>query len=344
MSNSRIRAVVVSDTAGELVAPLEHDADIAVIGQAASAAAAVPLIAEARPDIVIIDLNLRDGSGQQAIEQIMHRDPTPILALSTQLDAHRSPTAVEALVAGALEAMPQPRHWNGEQAAELRESVRRLSKAWVIRHLRGGHDGGAVARPTTPRAVQRPVVAIAASTGGPSALAILLADLGALAAPVLIVQHLHPDFVDGLREWMSRVSALPVEIARHGQVAEPGRVYLAPGNVHLRLGPNQRLELDPEPRTSPHRPSADILFSSVAEHAGAAGVGVVLTGMGDDGARGLLELRRRGGQAIAQDEGSSAVFGMPRAAQRIGAVSELLALDQVAASVRRAVRTLARSG
>jgi two-component system chemotaxis response regulator CheB len=344
MSSSRIRAVLVSDTAGDLLAALEHDADIAVVGQAESAAAALALVANAHPHIVIIDLNLRDGSSQEAIEQIMHHQPTPILVLSTQLETRRSPSAVEALVAGALDAMPRPRHWTLEQAAQLRESVRRLSKTWVIRHLRGGHDGSATAPATNAALGQPPVVAIAASTGGPSALAVVLADLGALTAPVLVVQHLHADFVAGLLEWMSRVSALPVQIARHRQLAEPGCVYLAPGNMHLRLGPNQRLELDPEPRTSPHRPSADVLFSSIAEQAGPAGVGVILTGMGDDGARGLLELRRRGGQAIAQDESSCAVFGMPRAAQRIGAVTDLSALDQVAVSVRRAVRTLARSG
>jgi two-component system chemotaxis response regulator CheB len=339
---TRIRAGVVSDAAASLLAPLEHDADITVIGQATSAAAAVALVASAHPDILIVDLTLADGSSQRTIEQIMHDHPTPILVLSNRIDDRRSPSAVEALVAGALDALPCPQHWTAEQSAELRETVRRLSKTWVIRHLRGGPSDGTSALRTKRPGEQRPVVAVAASTGGPSALATLLADLAALDAPVLIVQHLHADFVDGLQEWMSRVSALPVEVARHHQLAQPGRVYLAPGNLHLRLGSNQRLELNPEP-ISTHRPSADVLFSSVAAHAGPAAVGVILTGMGDDGARGLLELRRGGGQTIGQDEASCAVFGMPRAAQRLGAVAEVLALDQVAPAVRRAVRTLAKA-
>jgi two-component system chemotaxis response regulator CheB len=321
---TRIRAGVVSDAAASLLAPLEHDADITVIGQATSAAAAVALVASAHPDILIVDLTLADGSSQRTIEQIMHDHPTPILVLSNRIDDRRSPSAVEALVAGALDALPCPQHWTAEQSAELRETVRRLSKTWVIRHLRGGPSDGTSALRTKRPGEQRPVVAVAASTGGPSALATLLADLAALDAPVLIVQHLHADFVDGLQEWMSRVSALPVEVARHHQLAQPGRVYLAPGNLHLRLGSNQRLELNPEP-ISTHRPS------------------VILTGMGDDGARGLLELRRGGGQTIGQDEASCAVFGMPRAAQRLGAVAEVLALDQVAPAVRRAVRTLAKA-
>jgi two-component system chemotaxis response regulator CheB len=181
------------------------------------------------------------------------------------------------------------------------------------------------------------VVAMAASTGGPSALATLLAGLAGLPAPVLVVQHLHPEFTGGLLGWMSRVSALPVEMAEHGQVARPSRVYLAPGGVHLRLGASLRLELDAQPVTT-HRPSADVLFASVAEHAGAAAVGVLLTGMGEDGARGLLAIHDRGGHTLGQDEESCAVFGMPRAAQRLGAVTDLRPLSQLAAAVRYAVR------
>ena len=180
------------------------------------------------------------------------------------------------------------------------------------------------------------MVAIAASTGGPTALATLLSGLGGLMAPVLVVQHLHPDFTGGLLVWMSRASALPVEMAEQGHVPEPGHVYLAPGDLHLRLGPGFRLDLNPAP-PSIHRPSADQLFRSVAEQAGAAGVGVLLTGMGEDGARGLLEMQQTGGRTLGQDKASCAVFGMPRAAQLMGAVKDLLPLDQLADAVRRAV-------
>ena len=164
-----------------------------------------------------------------------------------------------------------------------------------------------------------------------------------LLAPVLVVQHLHPEFTDGLVDWMTRASVLPVKTAEHGEIAVPGQVYLAPGEVHLRLGAGGRLELAATPATV-HRPSADQLFESVAEWAGRAGVGVLLTGMGEDGARGLLELHRQGGRTFAQDEASSAVFGMPRAAQRLGAVAsaDVLRLDQLAAAVCRAVPAAVR--
>ena len=179
------------------------------------------------------------------------------------------------------------------------------------------------------------VVAIAASTGGPPALAEVLSGLGGLHAPVLVVQHLHAEFVEGLVSWMERVSGLPVRLGDHGAALESGTVYIARGDMHLRLGPERKLVLGREPDTI-HRPSADELFHSLAEHAGPAGIGVVLTGMGDDGAAGLLALRQAGGTTLAQDEASCAVFGMPRAAQRVGAVAEMLPLQRIARAIARA--------
>jgi two-component system chemotaxis response regulator CheB len=161
-----------------------------------------------------------------------------------------------------------------------------------------------------------------------------------VSAPVLVVQHLHPDFASGLSSWMSRVSVLPVETAQHGQTAKPGRVYLAPSGLHLRLAAQLRLELDPTPEVI-HRPSADVLFRSLAEHAGASAIGVLLTGMGEDGARGLLQIHRNGGRTVAQDEATCAVFGMPRAAHRLGAVSTLTPLQDIASAIRRAASELA---
>jgi two-component system chemotaxis response regulator CheB len=187
--------------------------------------------------------------------------------------------------------------------------------------------------------VTSPVVALAASTGGPGALAEVLAGLGDVAAPVLVVQHIHPDFISGLVSWMARVSALPVHMARHGEATLAGHVYIGPGEVHLRLDRHGHIALDPAPPTR-HRPSADELFGSVAEHAGVNGVGAVLTGMGCDGARGLLALRGRGGRTFAQDEASCAVYGMPRAAYELGAVSDVVSLGDIAARIVLAVREM----
>ncbi|WP_427132084.1 CheB methylesterase domain-containing protein [Pseudarthrobacter sp. S9] len=288
------------------------------------------------PDAIILGLSTNGGSGQYFIEQVMAHTPTPILVLSTRIADRHSPSAVAALVAGALDALPAPDSWSAELESQLRHTVRQISKVRAIRHPRGGLARISTADPTKPGSGRQAVVALAASTGGPKALATVLAGLGGLNAPVLIVQHLNPDFTGGLLDWMARASALPVEIATHDGVAQPGRVYLAPGGSHLRLAPNRRLELGSTPVTT-HRPSADELFRSVAEHTGSAGVGVIMTGMGDDGARGLLEIHRQRGQTLGQDQASCAVFGMPQAAQRLGALTTLLPPEQLATAILRAV-------
>lgn len=335
----QIRALVVDNVVGmsqrrQLVEALQVDGDISVIATSTMAAQAVECVGEARPDVIILDLHLRDGESQRAIEQIMARSPTPILVMSAAEEGSSVPV-VRALVAGALEALPRPDRWTAALSAELRQSVRQVTSVQVIRHPRGGH--AKEHRSTATASARHPVVAIAASTGGPSALAVLLSGLAGLQGPVLVVQHLHADFTHGLVEWMSRVSALPVETAVHDVAARAGRVFFAPGGAHLHYTAAGRLELATSPVTV-HRPSADELFSSVAEHAGPAGIGVLLTGMGDDGALGLLSIRQRGGHTFAQDQATSAVFGMPNAAARLGAVTDLVALDKLAAAIQRAVR------
>jgi two-component system, chemotaxis family, protein-glutamate methylesterase/glutaminase len=339
----RIRAVVIEDASEQrnrLVALLEEERDIEVVACPATTPEAIEVVAGTQPDVVVLDLHVRDGLSQHAIEQIMAYVPTPILVLSDRISDRRSPSAVEALVAGALEALPRPDRWTPQLGAELRRTVRQVSQVQVIRHPRGSRRVREP-RDSERRAQHRPVVAVAASTGGPSALATLLAGLAGLDAPVLVVQHLHPDFTSGLVEWMSRVSALPVETATHRLLARAGRVYLAPGDRHLKYAGNGSLELAESPVTT-HRPSADELFTSVAHSVGPSAIGVLLTGMGDDGARGLLAIHQRGGRTFAQDEASSTVFGMPKAAARIGAVGEMVPIDKMADAVQRAVREVGR--
>jgi two-component system chemotaxis response regulator CheB len=334
------RVVVVEDSSTQrahLVHTLEAEGDIHVIGQALGAAEAIQMVQALRPDVVTLDLQIPDGGGQHAIEQIMAFTPTPILVLSATVTSSASRAAVEALLAGAMEALPKPRAWNAAAEQAVRDRVRALQRVTVIRHPRGGRLPRR--RPATaapgPRA-GRAVVAIGASAGGPAALAVVLSGLAQLPASVLVVQHLHADFISGLVSWMERASALPVEMARHGARLQPGVVYIAPGGTHLKVGAGQQIELDARPH-SVHRPSVDVLFSSVAQNTAGPKVGVLLTGMGHDGAAGLLELRQRDGVTIAQNEATSAVFGMPQAAQRLGAAGRVLALEDIAAAIARAV-------
>lgn len=180
------------------------------------------------------------------------------------------------------------------------------------------------------------IVAMAASSGGPKALATVLENLGGLDAGILVVQHLRSQFMDGFVEWMTRVSALRVHVARNGAPIRGGTVYLGPANLHLRLGAGTRIRLDTKPDVT-HCPSADELFRSMANTAPGRSIGVLLTGMGEDGAKGLLELRERGGMTIVQDQASSAVYGMPKAAARLDAADLILPLDQIAPAIMRAV-------
>ena len=332
-----------------LVELLESGGDITVVGEAGTATEAIEVVGRLHPDVVTLDLHIPGGGGLHALEQIMAFNPTPVVVLSSTVEDDRSAPAIAALVAGALIAMPKPVRWTPELEKELRANVQVARSVPVIRHMRGRlrprtADATSTSAPADPgpgsrRSAKPPVVAIAASTGGPPALATVLSNLAGLQSPVLIVQHLHPDFVAGLVEWMKRVSSLPVLLAEHGQPARNGHVHVAPGGLHLRLGAGSRLELTERP-ASIHRPSADQLFSSVAETAGALAIGVILTGMGDDGAAGLASMHAAGAHTIAQDASTSAVYGMPRAAFRLGAVDRVLALPEIAAAILVAAQRL----
>ena len=302
------------------------------MGTAVGSAAAVTLIGQTRPDVVTVDLHLSNGGGQHTIEQIMGHKPTPILGLWSKSTEITAATVTEALAGGALRIATKPAGAATHQANDLRRQVRELRGAMVVRHPRGRLP--APATPAMPRA--RPVkgparrlVAIAASTGGPAALAQVIGGLAGIRAPVLVVQHIHADFVDGLAAWMQRIATIPVHVAASGMRLAPGAVYISPGDVHLKVDKALRAVLDPLPETR-HRPSADELFFSVAASVGAGATGVLLTGMGDDGAKGLLAIRQAGGLTIAQDRATSAVFGMPKAAEALGAVSQIVPVDEIA--------------
>jgi two-component system chemotaxis response regulator CheB len=339
-----VRVLVVEDSAvqrAHLVRVLEAEGDIEVVGHVADAGEAKAAVERHRPDVVTVDLQLPGGGGRHAIEQIMAFAPVPILVFSATMAGSESTVAVDALVAGALDALPKPTRWTAAAEADLRKRVRALRGATVLRHPRGKRT--APVAPGTGNGGTRstvPAVVLAASTGGPPALAQVLSGLGGLRAAVLVVQHLHPDFIDGFVTWMARVSPLPVQLAAHGMPLQRGGVYIAPGGTHLKVDVEGRAVLDPRPK-SLHRPSADELFQSVAAVLKRRAVGVLLTGMGDDGAKGLLAMRTAGAVTIAQDERSSAVYGMPRAAVSLGAASKVLPLDAIADEVVASMRKVA---
>ena len=306
-----------------------------MVGVARTVDEALAAVGREAPDVVTMDLEIPGGGGVEAIRRIMRDTPTPVVVLSRLIADAGAPEAIEGLAAGAIDALPKPDTWTPEEVARLQRSVRLAGGVVVVRRR-----GPRAPRPRPGSGVHATAVGLAASTGGPAALATVFETLGRVAAPVLVVQHIEPRFVESLAQWLARVSPMPVSVARDGERAEPGHVYVGPGGRHLCLDGNDRIVLPEQPATL-HRPSADVLFESLARSAGRRTVAALLTGMGKDGAQGLLRIREAGGTTIVQDEASSVVFGMPQAAVRLGAAQRVLPLDAIGEAVRRAAAGVA---
>jgi len=332
-----IRILVCEDSrtyAAALRRTLEYDGDITVTAVCTSAEEAIATLRRLEPDLVTMDIELPGMSGLEAVEQIMGSRPTPILVLSSHVGP-QTRAAAAALAAGALEALAkddldlgQP---GGAAAAAFRRRVKLLSRARVIRHPRSRLRQR---RPPPTRGALREAAAIGivASTGGPQVLGTVLAGLPAtFPVPVLVVQHIAAGFIDGLVHWLDGAIPLPVRLAEDGARLEPG-IWVAPEGAHLKLARSGLLVLDRVGDSGLHRPSGDVLLASLAEAVGAAAVAVVLTGMGRDGAAGAVKVLEAGGLAIAQDENTSAVFGMPKAASELG-VDLVLAPPEIATTL-----------
>jgi two-component system chemotaxis response regulator CheB len=338
-----LRVLVVTGQAGvwrsALVKAIESDPGATVVDHCFPDEA-VHSVSRAHPDIVSLDMTGLDQNGQAAtlVRDMLAQGPVPILLLVPA--SQRRDASMAALVAGAVEVMTAPPRWDLTSGSELCRRLHALSHLSLRRKERLRARGRSSSRPGDPDA-QRGVtsefgvVGLAASTGGPPALARVLSGLAGLTRPVVVVQHLQSGFVDGFLGWMRRESALPVELATDGAQLKPGLALVIPPGLHGTIRRGHRLTLSDEPVTL-HRPSADVLFHSIAEICGSSGIGVILTGMGDDGASGLLALRRGGGITIAQDEATSAVYGMPKAAFDCGAATRVLPLSDIAGEVLRA--------
>jgi two-component system, chemotaxis family, protein-glutamate methylesterase/glutaminase len=345
-----VRVLVVDDSevARRLLASLlGRDPGLEVVGEAASGEEAIRLAQRLRPDVITMDVQMPGMDGLEATRRIMGQDPAPIVVVSGGHDPTDLAQSVRALDAGALAALRKPRGpadpGFAADAAELVRTVRLMAEVKVFRRRglaapggAGGPSGAAAngARPApAPRAAAE-LVAVGASTGGPAALATILRGLGPdVPVPILVVQHISPGFDAALATWLDETTPLPVRLAADGQPLAPGEVLVAPAGTHLGLSGAARVALRPGPPLAGHRPSATELFASVARVLGPRGVGVILTGMGSDGAAGLLELRRAGGRTLAQDEASCVVPGMPAAAAAAGAVDEVVPLDRLAARI-----------
>jgi two-component system chemotaxis response regulator CheB len=335
---------------------LENSPEFTVIGEARNGREAVAMVERLRPAAVLMDLDLPIMNGIEAIERIMATRPTPIVVYSAFVDGENSTNAIDALAAGAVDVVAKPEWGEGGQldayADELRRRMRVASRVRVITHPRGrlrttspalAKVPSAVLRADVPAAPARPatadirrpgtvqLLAIGASTGGPQALATVLGALPADFAPaVLVVQHMADGFIPGLVSWLDQLCALPVVMGATGRRLSPGTVTVAPSGLNLLVRDHLRVVCEPAPERQFHVPGVDASFHSIAESLGAEAMGVLLTGMGRDGALGLKEMRDRGAITIGQDEATSAVYGMPAAAYAAGAVEHQLPLPEIA--------------
>jgi len=315
---------------------LEEDPDILVIGEAAGGSAAVGACANLRPQVVTMDLIMPFGGGVQAIREIMHEIPTPIVVVSALAEDDSNQTVFEALAAGALMVVRRPpsrRHPDYEERRrDLLDAVKAVAGIALVGRWTTAMPQPQLAPPARPHSLSK-LVGIGASTGGPAALREIIQQLAADFAPsIAIVQHMTPGFTAGFAEWLASGSRVPVRLAESGMSVPWKGVVVAPDHAHLAIR-HGVISLEPTPARNGHRPSVDELFESMADWNSARCIGVLMTGMGEDGAQGLARLRRAGGRTIIQTEETSVVFGMPGAALRAGAAERALSPAGIAVAL-----------
>lgn len=356
---TKLRVLVVEDSLTvrkRLCEILSADPEIEVIAEAADGKHAIELCLSLKPDVVSLDMMLPVMTGLSATEYIMAHAPTPILIVSASINRAELFKTYDALAAGAVDVLEKLRDGVDDDAwsQQYRNALKLVAKIKVITHPRARlhafprHGSDAMASiPAVLRAQGADhsaieIVAIGASTGGPGAILDVLNALPELPVPLLFVLHIDEPFGKAFANWLATQTRFPVSFAQDGELLEGlrGRVVMAPPAHHL-VVQKRRLRLHDGPMRHSCRPSIDVLFESLAEECGESVVATLLTGMGRDGANGLLEIRKKGGITFAQDEATSVVYGMPREAAALGAAIKILPLHQIGQTI---AETLARGG
>ena len=333
-----VRVLIVDDSAviRQLLSMLlAEDPEIEVVGTASDPFIARERIKALNPDVVTLDVEMPNMDGVTFLRKIMTLRPMPVVMISTLTQAGAEIT-LEALEIGAVDFIAKP-------TVDIANALTRLAAELQAKVKSAAHARVGVRRVPVPmRKRERPVgrsekiIAVGASTGGVEALKLLLMDMPAECPPILITQHMPPRFTTAFAERLNRECPMTVSEAKHDDVVEPNHAYIAPGSHHMELirsGSHYKLRLDDGPTVSGHRPSVDFLFRSVARIAGKTAIGVILTGMGKDGSNGLLDMRNAGAITLGQDEASSLIYGMPRAAFENGAVMKQFALSHMADAI-----------
>lgn len=345
----KIKVLVAEDSGVArmlLVQLLQSDTRIEVIGTVRDGEAALQFVRRVKPDVILMDIHMPRMDGFEATRLIMEIDPLPIVVCSAISNVRDTAIAFRALEAGAIACIEKPLAQGDPhfavKVAHLLETVKLMSEVKVVRR-RARPDARApeaapvlaAGKPTAQSAGVVPrLVGIGASTGGPPVLQTILGGLPrSFPMPVLVVQHISPGFLAGMVDWLAETTGMQVRIASYGAVPLPGHVYLAPDDFHMGVGAGGRIVLSREPPENHVRPAVSFLFRTLAEHYGPEAVGVLLTGMGRDGAQELKAMNDRGAATIAQDHGSSVVHGMPGAAIALNAASQILPAERIAAAL-----------
>ncbi len=340
---TRVLIAEDSPVARELLVSILHNAPgLQVVGTARNGAEAVRLARRLKPDIITMDVHMPEMDGFEAARQIMADTPCPIVIISNSLDKCQQDLTFNALKSGALSVQNKPTIYDSpETHRALVSQIKLMSEVKVVRRWQAKvsavkPDNGTTAPPKLVKNGKSKIqlAVIASSTGGPGVLATILSQLPAdFPVPVLIVQHITSGFGQGLAAWLNQLTPLQVKMARNADEPLPGQVLLAPDDYHMQVNSMGLIALNKSSPIHGLRPAADILFHSVARVYGATAVGVILTGMGSDGAEGLKAIREAGAHTIAQSQESCVVFGMPAVAISLGAAEQVLPANQIAAAL-----------
>ncbi len=329
-----IRVLIADDNppARDLLARIFIDAPgMMLVGTATNGLQAVQMVAKHNPTVLVLDARIPHMDVLETIGDIMNKHPIPIVVVDATASAE-SNVAEEAVKLGALAVLQKPTSKTAPDyrasVTELVSTVRAMSGVRVIRHSRIANAIASQAATTWSASDTRcepEIVSIVASTGGPQTLAEIIKSLPpTFNLPIVIVQHITPEFLVSFVGWLNTISPLPVHLAKSGEIPLPGNIYLAPGNAHLKLSCNRSFQMSRTPRNLPHMPSGDVLLESVAQYYGPRALGMVLTGMGSDGALGLRAMYDAGAMTVAQERESCVIFGMPQEAISIGGARQTL--------------------
>lgn len=337
-----IRVLIVEDspTVQELLLHiLKSDPDIEIVDVARTGEEAINGAKHLKPDVITMDVHLPQMNGLEATRRIMESYPTPIVVVSGTIDPNDTAKAFHAVEAGALAVLARPHGighpFHRKSAEDLIHTIKLMSEVRVVRRWPRSRPGD-VSEPEGRLPLDDlsrkdfKIVAVGASTGGPIALKAMLQDLPPdFPVPIVVVQHIADGFVQSFAEWLAKSADIPVLVAGHGQQCHARHVYVAPDGFHMVMKQQGEIQLNREPPESGLRPSVSRLFRSVAASYGPAAIGVLLTGMGKDGANELKKIKERGGLTIAQDKETSAIHGMPGEAIRIGGATHILSPEQI---------------